>query len=230
MEKDQPARDDHALKEKGRLPGYSSWSGKGRQPLDAVEPDQRLVRRAQRGDTMAVSELYARYQRRILNYLYRLTGSREAAEDLTQETFIRVVRHLGGYRPTGSVAGWIYRIARNLALNGIRDRKGKEALSLDEPRENAEGEEMTPMEIVADSRPSPAQEAGRMEIEEAVQRALLQIPPVFREVVVLCDVQGCAYKEAAEILGCPIDTVASRLARGRAKLAELLEYFKEGAP
>ncbi len=216
------------MEEKRQLAGYSSWETEGREPIDAVEPDQRLVAMAQRGDAMAVSELYARYQRRILNYLYRFTGSREAAEDLTQETFIRVVRNLGRYRPTGSVAGWIYRIAKNLALNGIRDRKGKEEISLDEQRENVEGEEMTPLQIVADTRPSPAQEAGRAEVNEAVQKALLELPPVFREAVVLCDIQGCAYKEAAEILGCPIDTVASRLARGRAKLAELLGFLQEG--
>lgn len=228
MEKDKPSRDSRRVEERRRIAGYSSWSAQGRQPLDAVEPDRKLVEMAQRGDAMAMSELYARYQRRILNYLYRFTGSREAAEDLTQETFLRVVRHLARCRPTGSVGGWIYRIAKNLALNGIRDRKGKAELSLDEPRENAEGDEMTAMEIVADTRPSPAQEAGRTEVEEAVQRALLQIPPVYREAVVLCDIQGCAYKEAAEVLGCPIDTVASRLARGRAKLAGLLGFLEEG--
>lgn len=230
MEKDKPSRERQPVEERRRLSGYSLWGAPGREPIDAVEPDRKLVEMAQRGDAMAMSELYARYQRRILNYLYRFTGSREAAEDLTQETFVRVVRHLGTYRPTGSVAGWIYRIAKNLALNGIRDRKGKGDLSLDEPRENAEGDEMTPMEIVADTRPSPAQEAGRTELEQAVQRALLEVAPVYREAVVLCDIQGCAYKEAAEILGCPIDTVASRLARGRAKLAELLGYLQEGAP
>lgn len=218
------------MEEKHRLAGYSSWSAQGREPIDAVEPDRKLIEMAQRGDAMAVSELYARYQRRVLNYLYRFTGSREAAEDLTQETFIRVVKNLGRYRPTGSVAGWIFRIAKNLALNGIRDRKGKEDLLLDAPKESAEGDEMTPMEIVADTRPSPAQEAGRSEVEEAVQKALLELPPIFREVVLLCDVQGCAYKEAAEILGCPIDTVASRLARGRAKLAQLLGYLRQEAP
>lgn len=228
MEKDKASRDRRPLEERRRLPGCSSWSAQGREPIDAVEPDRTLIQRAQRGDAMGMSELYARYQRRVLNYLYRFTGSREAAEDLTQETFVRVVRHLARYRPTGSVGGWIYRIAKNLALNGIRDRKGKEELWLDEPRQNAEGDEMTPLEIVADARPSPAQEAGRSEVEEAVQRALLQIPPVYREVVVLCDIQGCAYKEAAEILGCPIDTVASRLARGRARMAALLGYLKEG--
>ncbi|MBI3322700.1 MAG: sigma-70 family RNA polymerase sigma factor [Candidatus Omnitrophica bacterium] len=223
MEKDNPSRDRKHAEEKTRLAGYSSWNG--RAPIDAAESDQRLVRMAQRGDAMAVSELYVRYQGRVLNYLYRFTGSREAAEDLTQETFVRVVKHLGTWRPTGSVAGWIFRIAKNLALNGIRDRK--ESVSLDEPRTGKEGEEMTPMEIAADARSSPAQEAGRVEMEEAVQKALLHVPPVYREAVVLCDIQGAAYKEAAEILGCPIDTVASRLARGRAKLAELLGYLKQ---
>lgn len=213
------------MEEKRRPVGYSSWGGQGRLPIDAVEPDQKLVRMAQSGDAAAVSELYARYQRRVLNYLYRFTGSRETAEDLTQETFIRVVRNLGRYRPTGSVAAWIFRIAKNLALNGIRDRKGKEELLLDAPKEREGGDEMTLMEIIADTRPSPAQEAGRSEVEEAVQKALLELPPVFREAVLLCDLQGCAYKEAAKILGCPIDTAASRLARGRARLAQLLGYL-----
>lgn len=215
-------------KEKHPVPGYSLWGARDREAIDAAEPDQNLVRMAQRGDAAAVTELYARYHRRILNYLYRFTGSREAAEDLTQETFIRVVRNLGRYRPTGSVGGWICRIAKNLALNAIRDRKGKPEISLDETKENAEGEEMTPMDGVADTRATPAQEAGRAEAEAAVQKALQELPPVYREAVILCDIQGSSYKEAAEVLGCPIDTVASRLARGRAKLAELLGYLKEG--
>ncbi|MEK7806413.1 MAG: sigma-70 family RNA polymerase sigma factor, partial [Chloroflexota bacterium] len=180
------------------------------------------MRRAQKGDSKAVTELYLRYQRKVLNFLYRMTGNRQVAEDLMQETFVRVVRHLQAYRPTGSVAGWIYRIAENLALNRFRHEKAAAEIPLDSPLSSEEDDELSAGEKVADSRPDPGEEAVRMEMEATVQRALSKVSLPYRETVILCDIQGYSYKEAAEMLSCPIDTVASRLARGRSKLAELL--------
>lgn len=186
------------------------------------------MRRAQEGDSHAVTELYVRYRRRILNFLYRLTGNREVAEDLTQETFIRVVRHLPGYRPTGSVGGWIYRIAKNVAFNWFRHKKVTAEVPLDQPFSSEEEEgALSIAERIADPGPDPAEQAARTGLEKAVQAALSEIVLPYREAVILCDIQGSSYKEAAEILGCPIDTVASRLARGRAKLAALLGHLRE---
>ncbi len=221
------------MEEKGQAKRYSV-EGRGVPPGPGAEQelDQLLIRRAQQGDAQAVTELYMRYQRKVLNYLYRFVGNRQTAEDLTQETFVRVVRHLPSYRPTGPVGGWIYRIARNLALNRFRHERVAPEIPLDQPLGvDAEGEEgSSPSERLADPSPGPGQEAIAADLGKTVQAALLQISPLYREAVILCDVQGYAYKEAAELLGCPIDTIASRLARGRAKLAEDLGYLKKEMP
>ena len=217
--------------EKRPSSGYSKWS----EPTPVgqevpPESDAQLMRMAQQGDSQAITALYMRYRRKVLNYLYRLTGNRHVAEEMTQETFLRVVKHLPSYRPTGSVGGWIFRIAKNLALNSFRDRKGirevslEESLSSHDPEEDSEGPSRA--EVIADCKGTPQEEAGHKEVEKEVQEALLKVAPVFREVLILCDIQGYAYREAAEILQCSINTVASRLARGRAKLAELLGYLR----
>ena len=101
--------------------------------INSEPSDQELVRCAQGGDQQAMTALYERYRRKVLNYLYRFTGNRATSEELTQETFLRIVQHIKSYRPTGSVGGWIYRIAGNLAMNTLRDRPRTREISLDEP-------------------------------------------------------------------------------------------------
>ncbi len=196
-----------------------------REPAAPLESDQDLIRQAQRGDQQAMSVLYSKYRRKVLNYLYRFTADRGRAEELTQETFLRVVQNLHRYRPTGSVAGWIYRIAGNLALNALRDHPAVSEVSLDEPISTEEGS-MDRAEAVAGAGPQPDEEAVRMEREDAVQRSLMQLSPHHREVLILCDIEQYSYREAAETLRCPMNTVASRLARARAQMAELLGYLK----
>lgn len=196
-------------------------------PPDSVpDSDRDLMRQAQRGNRQAVETLYARYRRKVLNYLYRFTGNQATAEELTQETFLRVVTHIRQYRPTGSVAGWIYRIAGNLALNALRDRPKVQEISLDEPLEFGEEDSVDRSEAIPGPGKLPDEEASRSERESAVQGALLKVAPHHREVLILCDIEGYTYQEAAQILKCPINTIASRLARGRAELAQLLGYLK----
>ena len=218
--------------EKRPFSGYSKWSEPTPvEPEAPPESDAQLMRMAQQGDSQAITALYMRYRRKVLNYLYRLIGNRHVAEEMTQETFLRVVKHLPSYRPTGSVGGWIFRIAKNLALNSFRDKKGIQEVSLEEslPSQDSDEGQDGPRraEVIADCKDSPQETAGHREVEREVQGALLKVAPPFREVLILCDIQGYAYREAAEILQCSINTVASRLARGRAKLAELLGYLKE---
>ena len=86
------------------------------------DSDHDLIRQAQAGNQSAMSALYVRYRRKVLNYLYRFTGNQDTAEELAQETFVRVVQNLHRYKPIGIVGGWIYRIAGNLALNALRDQ------------------------------------------------------------------------------------------------------------
>lgn len=191
------------------------------------ESDHRLVQRAQRGDPDAVPLLYVRYRRKILNYLYRYTGDRSAAEELTQETFLRVVQHLHRYRPTGSVAGWIYRIASNLGSHTLRHRRQSRTISLDEPVVLDGEEAVDRAEAIPGSSSRPDEEAVQTEREVAVQRQLQHLPPQYLRAVILCDIEGYSYRETAEMLQCPINTVASRLARGRALLAKSLGYLKD---
>ena len=192
------------------------------------EPDRELILKAQEGDNQALALLYARYRRKVLNYLYRFTGNRSTAEDLTQETFLKVVRHIKSYRPTGSVAGWIYKIAVNCAMNALRDRPKVQEISLDEPLSVGE-ETVDRREAIKGPGPLPDEEVARAEWEAHVQRSLLKVSPAYRMVVILCDIEGYPYREAADLLKCSINTVASRLARGRAQLAVLLGYMrKEG--
>lgn len=191
-----------------------------------VRSDEDLLRQAAGGDQNAFAQFYERYWRKVLNYLYRFTGNRATAEELMQETFLRVVRNLGRYRPTGSAAGWVYRIARNLGLNAIRDSKTAEEFSLDEPI-RLEEDEVDRHETIAGRDPKPDEEALRREKEEAIQRGLLKIAPQHREVLILCDIERRSYQEAAEILRCPMNTVASRLSRARAWMAQFLGYLKE---
>ncbi len=198
---------------------------RGPESSNGCPTDQDLVRLAQGGDQKALAELYGRYRVKIGNYLYRFTGERGRAEELAQETFLRVVEHIDRYRPTGSVGGWIYRIAWNLALNAHRDSRRAKEISLDEPLELEEGA-VDRSEVVPGKGPQPDEEASRREREMAVQQGLLKIAGHHRAVLILCDVEGHSYREAAEILGCPINTVASRLARGREELARVLGYLK----
>lgn len=214
--------------EKRETAGYSLWSERSPvPPPEGNRSDQEWVASAQAGDPKALAVLYERYRRPLLNYLYRFTGNQTAAEDLVQETFLRVVRCLGSYRPTGSVAGWIYRIARNLALNRIRDQRGHAELSRDEPWMNEEGEEKSREESLPAPTADPEQQAERAEMEKVIQETLLKVAPPYREALILCDIQRYPYKEAAEMLHCSINTIASRLARGRVRLAALLGYLKQ---
>ena len=214
------------MEEKEVFWGYSSSEGTGGPHPGGEVSDQQLVRWAQKGDQRAFTELYARYRRKIFSYLYRFTGNRAAAEDLTQETFLRVVRSLHRYRPTGSVGGWIYRIAGNLALNALRDRPKIEEISLDEPLELDE-DSVDRLSAIPSADPQPDEQAASREKEMVIQQALKKIPPVYREVVILCDIEGYAYQEAADLLDCSINTVASRLSRGRSQLAGLLGYLRK---
>ncbi len=191
-----------------------------------LQSDQDLIRQVKRGNQEAFTQLYERYWYRVLNYLYRFTGNRATAEELTQETFLRVAQNLYRYRPTGSVGGWIFRIARNLGLNAVRDSKMEGAFSLDEPLELGE-DSVDRKEAIPGRGPMPDEVAVRREQEEAIQRCLLKIAPHHREVLILCDIERRSYQEAAELLRCPMNTVASRLARARAQMAELLGYLRK---
>lgn len=151
------------------------------------------------------------YGKKVYNYAYRMTGSPEDAEDLTQETFFRAYRSLRSFRGECSISTWIFRIAANLCTDQYR-RNRKRPVSIDSPvfYENDQLKYEIP-----DQSPSPAEIAESLEVRSAIMSAIKRLPEDQRKVVLLRDVYGFKYEEVAFCLGIPVGTVKSRLNRAR---------------
>jgi len=180
-----------------------------------LDIDLELVERHRYGDDRAFNEVYARFEDMVYNLSYRLAGNREEAADLTQEIFLRVFRHLGSFGGRSTLKTWIFRIA----VNHCRDR-----LSRWHPPTQPIGEESGEgIAVYADPSRGPEELAVAADDKRRVEQALIRLPQVFREVVVLRDIEGLSYEEIADVLGVRIGTVRSRIARGRDQLRTLLE-------
>lgn len=166
-----------------------------------------------------------RYDGKLFAYLYRMLGKRSLAEDVMQEAFLRLFKHRRRYREVARCSTWLYRIATNLALNAIRDNRKRTHLSLSAPRDES-GKEFSSL-IAADTL-KPEEAFQRKELQEIVQKVLLEVPDKYRAVLVLCDIEGLSYKAASESLGVELGTIRSRLARARAHfLNRFAPYMKE---
>ena len=196
-------------------------SGPGAAVLDS---DAALMARVQAGDLDAFEPLVRRYERRLFGYFVNLVEDPATAADLAQETFVRVYRAAAKYQESGKFESWLFRIAANL----VRSRKRrpdqrKPHLSLDEVPAGAH--ELA----VRGGESGPEEATWRAEVRDALQQALPRLPFVFREAVLLRDVEGRSYREIAELLGVEEGTVKSRAHRGRKHLRELLApMFAEG--
>ena len=178
--------------------------------MDLAETDaDELLRRASSGDEDAFVALYRRFQGPVHRFAWRMTGSRETAEDVTQETFLALLRGPTRYdRSRGPLGAYLYGIARNLlARRAGRDRP---YVPLSEGEEGA----LRATDLSADPE--------RQRAVGTIREAVLGLPMHYREVVVLCELQGLPYEEAAAALECPLGTVRSRLHRARALLAARL--------
>ena len=151
------------------------------------------------------------YGSTIYTFAYRLTGDADEAWDLTQDVFVRVYRNLDRYQP-GTFDGWLYRITRNLFLDGIRRRRRYRTEPLPEQE----------WRVPATDEPGPADVIERRTLEARLEQGLAGLSPDFRLAVVLCDVEGLTYDEIADTTGWPIGTVRSRIHRGRKQLREYL--------
>lgn len=179
----------------------------------------RLVTAAQRGDVESFNALVRLYEGRVYNLCYRMLGDADGAADATQDSFLAAFRNLRVFRG-GSFRSWLLRIATNACYDVLRARKRRPALSLDATIAAAE-EEAAPLQI-ADSGESPDEYALRRELARAIEHGLAELPEDQRLVVILCDLQGLAYDEIAEVTGANLGTVKSRLSRGRARLRDVL--------
>jgi RNA polymerase sigma-70 factor (ECF subfamily) len=183
--------------------------------------DQETVRKS-------VSILARRYESSLLNYIYRIVGDRDIAEDLLQETFVRIYRKSREYRQIARFSTWLFKIATNLSLNEIRNRRHRPQLTLNLPVDSGEadaGELVTLLE----SRGArvPERRIEDRELGRTIDRVLAEMPEQYRLVIILCDIEKFSYDEAAAALGTRPGTIGSRLSRARLFFAsKLLHYMR----
>jgi RNA polymerase sigma-70 factor (ECF subfamily) len=186
-----------------------------------------LIQAARQGDLDAFNRLVLAYQDLVFAQAYRLMGEMEAAEDATQEAFISAYRSIGSYRG-GSFRAWLLRIVTNSCYDELRRRKRRPTTPLEPVM--AEDEEIESPRWLADPSDTPEERAERVELDHAIQNCLESLPPDFRVVVVLVDVQGFDYIEAAEVIRKPVGTIKSRLSRARLRLRDCLQGLGELIP
>ena len=187
-----------------------------------VNTDKSLIDAHLQGDTKAFGELVRRYGDSVLGYLTRMTGSREQAEDLFQETFKRVHEKADTFRGS-RIKSWLFAIATNVAIDGMRRRKRLQVVSLNQ-KIDCDGENCQELSAVAvaDNSYDPSQEAIMAEQKEQVRQALELLPARQRATLVLAYYQQLSYPEVAQVLGCSIGTVKTQMYRALKTLAQRL--------
>jgi len=184
--------------------------------------DERLVDEALAGDRDAFGALVLRHQRGLVNYIFRLVGSRDAATDLSQEVFLKVFVSLDSFDPRYRFTTWLYRIASNRAIDHLRRRQPR-ALSLSEP---ASSEEAPAAPVIAGTDPSPDEVLRGRELGSRIHKAIAALPTSYRQLILLRHSQSCRYDEIARITGLPLGTVKNRIFRARellrARLVDVL--------
>jgi RNA polymerase sigma-70 factor, ECF subfamily len=186
-----------------------------------------LIQAARGGDLDSFNRLVLAYQDLIYNQAYRMIGEEESADDATQNAFISAYNHLGSFRG-GSFKAWLLRIVTNACYDELRRRKRRPTIPL-EPLDDA-GEEVESPSWMVDPADRPEELVQRVELQNAIQHCLDKLPDDFRSAVVMVDVQGLDYSEAADSIGTPIGTIKSRLARARLRLRDCLNGFAELLP
>ncbi len=191
-------------------------------PGEAVETNE-LVARHLSGDARAFGELVGRYHGRLLNFTHRMIGDRERAEDLVQEAFIRVSRHLHRFDPSKKFSTWVYTIASNLAKNELRSHRRSPLVFYQSARAPGD-EDHSPLQY-EDSRSRPDDMFAGRQLKELVEATLARLSPQYRQVLILREFEGRSYEEIAEIAGCNLGAVKSRLHRARACFAALITPY-----
>jgi RNA polymerase sigma-70 factor (ECF subfamily) len=190
-----------------------------RQALGELD-DGRVVMRHLDGDPQAFGTLVDRYQTRLLNFVNRTIGDRERSEDLVQEVFIRVFRHLHRFDQTKKFSTWIYTIASNLAKNELRNRSRNPLVLFQTIKKNWEADHR-PLQF-EDPSARPDDLYRKRYLKDAVEQCVAELPEHHREVFVLRELEGKSYAEIADITGCNLGTVKSRLNRARNSFAQLI--------
>lgn len=180
--------------------------------------EKRLINQAIAGERQAFSELVELYQHKIYQVSYRMMGNRSEAEDVGQETFLRVYANLARYDQSHKFSTWIYRIATNLCIDRLRKRRM--TFSLDQEVAGTEGLDLysqTPVQ-----QKTPEAEVVTLEIQQEVQQAMDQLPVKYKTIMILRYIEDLSLREVSEIVSLPVTTIKTRIHRGREALKKLL--------
>lgn len=175
------------------------------------------------GDATAFGRLDRMYRSRLLNFITRMVRDRDRAEELVQETFLRVFRHGNRFDRTRRFSTWIYTIAGNLARNDLRRRRRSPIVRFESA--SSDGEAANWVELAEDQSPRPDEAQVSRSMLELVQKTVMRLSPIHREVFVLRELEGRTYEEIAEEVGCDLGTVKSRLNRARRAFAGLIAPY-----
>ena len=179
--------------------------------------DEILIKKFQEGDVGAYNQLVFRFKDRLLNFIYRFVNDLDLAEDLVQDTLLKLYTHKDSYREIAKFSTWLYTIAANLARTELRKKKRRKTFSVTElSRDDREF-------IIASSDVDPSEDLSSQNFEKSVQRALAELPNDFKTIIILRDIQELSYDEISKIVDVPLGTVKSRINRGRVKLQQLLK-------
>jgi RNA polymerase sigma-70 factor (ECF subfamily) len=190
-------------------------------------PDADLVSLAQEGKEAAYQELIRRYERPVFSLIFRMVRDREIAEDLAQDTFIKVLNHIDRYRPEFKLSSWLFKIANNVAIDHLRKRQ-LETVSIDGSPHAASAAEVeaTQMDVAA-RQETALEEMEAREIGKAIERAIESLRPEYRSCIMLRHVEGRSYEEIAAMLDLPLGTVKTYIHRARHQLRESLGAIRD---
>ncbi|HXB61874.1 MAG TPA: RNA polymerase sigma factor [Acidobacteriaceae bacterium] len=189
---------------------------------EEIHPDVALVERAKGGDEAAFEQLIRQYDRQIFRIARHITQNKEDAEDIVQDTFLKAYQKLHQFQGNSKFYTWLVRIAVNESLMRLRKRRNSKTVSMDEDVQTEEGS--VPRDF-ADWTPDPEQQYGQGELGEILRKTIAGLPPGFRSVFTLRDVENLSTEETAEALGLSVPAVKSRLLRARLQLRERLSKY-----
>ena len=190
-------------------------------------PDADVVALAQQGRDVAYRELVNRYERPVFTLVYRMVRDRELAEDLTQDTFVKVLSHVDKYRPEFKFSSWLFKIANNVAIDHLR-RRTLDTVSMDgSPHAGtADAVEASSFDVAVPQE-SALDELEARELGGAIERAIANLRPEYRSCILLRHVEGRSYEEIAATLDLPLGTVKTYIHRARHELRKALEPLRE---
>ena len=181
--------------------------------------DEELIARFQDGDSYAFDQLVRRYKDPLLNFIFRFIGDLIESEDIVQDTFYRVYKNKHYYKEVAKFSTWIYTIAGNLAKTELRKRKRRKIFSINKVTQSEKEFELP------DPERDPEEEVNSTLTEKHIYKAIRSLPPKFRQVIILRDVQGFSYEEISSIIKVPLGTVKSRVNRARLRLQDDLSFL-----